>query len=134
MASQETRTKKARLREMGMFNDLIMFVMNWRLDGGTTKYPPEAQIRDYLNQRGWKAERGGDVTIRTVQEMIRNMDPNLDALPPAGLERLARNDGEFLPGTETMYVGYSPDFWMEYRDAVMNGWKPARGPIVDDGE
>lgn len=124
-ASQEARSKKARLREMGMFNDLIAFVMNWRVNGGTTKYPPEAEMMNYLNKRGWKAERGGDVSIRTVQEMIRNMDPNLDALPPAGLERVARFDFEVLPGTETMCVGYSPEDWMEYRDAVMNGWKPA---------
>lgn len=115
-----------------MFNDLIAFVMNWRVNGGTTKYPPEAEMMNYLNERGWKAERGGNVSIRTVQEMIRNMDPNLDALPPAGLERVARIDFEILPGTEAMCVGYSPEFWMEYRDAVMNGWKPAWQRAVEE--
>lgn len=116
-----------------MFNDLGVFIMEWRLNGGAKSYPPEARMRDYLNGRGWKAERGGPVTIRTVQEMIRHLDPNLAALPPAGEERLARIDGEFLRGTETIYIGYSPEDWREYRDAVMAGWKPA-SRRADDGE
>lgn len=124
-AAQKQNAERARLREVGMFNDLAQFITEFRLNGGETSYPPEARMRDYLNARGWKAERGGPVSIRTVQEMIRHMDPNLDALPKAGPERIARIDGEFLPGTETMYVGYSPEFWMEYRNAVMGGWKPA---------
>jgi len=108
-----------------MFSDLIVFVLDWRLDGGEGKYPPEARMRDYLDQRGWRAERGGKVSIRTVQEMLRHMDPELDALPTAGQERVARSDGVFLPGTETMCVGYSPEYWMEFREAVMAGWTPA---------
>ena len=133
-ASQTARSKKARLREMGMFNDLGVFIMEWRLNGGETKYPPEARMRDYLNKRGWQAERGGKVTIRTIQEMLRNMDPDLDALPAAGNERVARIDGEFLRGTETIYVGYSPEDWMEYRNAVMAGWKPTLRILPSDGE
>lgn len=133
-ASREARSKKARLRQIGMFNDLASFVMEWRLNGGTSKYPPDARMRDYLCERGWKAERGGPVTIRTVQEMLRFMDSDLNALPTAWEERLARIDGEFLPGTETMYVGYTPEFWLEYRDAVMNGWTPVRRRVDADGQ
>lgn len=124
-ASQERRSEKARLRQLGMFNDLSKFIMDWRLNGGTKKYPPEGDMAKWLNERGWRSERGGEITFRTVQEMLHFMDPDQQALPEAGKERLARIDGEFLSGTETMFVGYSPEFWMEYRDAVIAGWKPS---------
>ena len=124
-ASQETRSKNARLRQMGMFNDLAKFIMDWRLTGGTSKYPPDAKMRDYLDVRGWRAERGGKVSVRTVQEMIHFMDPKLDALPTASDARVAESRGEIIPGTEAIYFGFSPEDWLEFREAVMGGWEPA---------
>jgi hypothetical protein len=110
---------------MGMFNDLAKFVMDWRLNGGEGKYPPEARMRDYLNQQGWRAERGGEVSFRTVQEMIEFMDPYGDAIPTAPDARVAESRGEIIPGTEAIYIGFSPEDWLEFREAVMAGWRPA---------
>lgn len=130
-ASQETRSKKARLRQMGMFSDLAKFVMDWRLNGGAGKYPPEARMRDYLNQQGWRAERGGEVSYRTVQEMIEFIDPKGDALPTAPDARVAESRGEIIPGSEAIYFGFSPEDWLEYREAVMAGWKPASRKVEE---
>jgi len=114
-----------------MFIDLAGFILSWRADNPGRFYPPEAAMRDHLIARGWKTKpsrakpEGGEITIRTVQEMMVTMTDGEDVFPPANLDRIAVNvDGVALPGTEIATVHVNPQHWVEFSDEVRDGWKP----------
>lgn len=88
-------------------------------------------MRDYLVARGWKTKpsqtkpQGGEITIRTVQEMMVAMTDGEDIFPPANLDRIAVNiDREALPGTEIATFHIDPQDWAEFGEEVRDGWKP----------
>lgn len=114
-----------------MFIDLAGFILSWRADNLGKRYPPEAVMRDYLIAQGWRTKpsrakpEGGEITIRTVQEIMVTMTNGEDVFPPANLDRIAVNvDGEALPGTEIATVHINPRDWREFCDEVRDGWKP----------
>ncbi len=95
-------------------------------------------MRDYLKARGWRTKpsqakpNGGEITIRTIQEIMLTMTDGEDIFPPANLDRIAVNaDRVALPGTEIATVHISPRDWAEFCDEVRDGWKPTwQDPIV----
>lgn len=107
--------------------------MAWRMgridnpkpDESRGLYPPTRMIVDYLNRRGWKAERGGPVDSRAVDEMLLHMDPHLKALPTADEERAALAEGRIIPGTEICGFAFDPESWMEFRERRLAGWEPS---------
>jgi hypothetical protein len=108
-----------------MFVDLSGFILRWRMANAPRRYPSEPEMRDYLILRGWKATKGGDVTIRTVQEMMVAMTDGEDVFPPANLDRIASNAEIALSGTEIATVAIDPKAWAAYCEEVRDGWKPS---------
>lgn len=114
-----------------MFIDLAAFILDWRLSHACW-YPPEADMRDYLIAQGWKTKpsrakpNGGEITIRTVQEMMATMVDGDNVFPPANLDRIAVNmDNVALEGTEIATVHINPSDWAEFCEEVRDGWKPS---------
>jgi hypothetical protein len=107
-----------------MFIDLSAFILRWRMEN-ERRYPPEPEMRDYLKSRGWKATKGGDITVRTVQEMMATITDGEDVFPPARLDRIASNGGIALQDTEIATVAIDPQAWAEYCEEVRDGWKPS---------
>lgn len=108
-----------------MFIDLAGFILRWRIGNGSDRYPPESEMRDYLNVRGWTAPRGGKVSYRAVQEMMRFMADDQKAFPPTRLDRIAVDQSISLPGTEIGTVAIKPDDWADFGEAVSLGWSPS---------
>lgn len=114
-----------------MFVDLAGFILSWRADNPGRRYPTDAAMRDYLVARKWKTKpsrakpEGGEITIRTVQEMMAAMTDGENIFPPANLDRIAVNiDREALPGTEIATCHINPQDWAEFAEEVRDGWKP----------
>lgn len=125
-----------------MFIDLAGFILSWRAGNAGKRYPTEAAMRDHLIARGWKTKpsrtkpEGGEITIRTVQEVMATLTDGEDIFPLANLDRIAVNvDKLALPGTEIATVHVDPQDWADFANELRDGWKPTwRERTIRSGE
>lgn len=130
-AATQAYSDQAKQRRIGMFIDLAAEILRWRSrdadedeDQGR-RYPSERHLRDYLRSRGWKATRGGEVSIRTVQEVMESMTSGTDIFPAPNADFVAKKSNVALPGTEIATVAITPDQWNEFCEEIRDGWKPS---------
>ena len=125
IASRERAGLKGQMRQQGMFIDLAGFIMQWRLKDGK-EYPPIAQLARYLRSRGWTGEQGGELSRTEVKRMLVAIDSDQKALPAHKAEwNHAMDNGFVVPDAEITTVAIDPEGWLEFRAAVLDGWKPS---------
>lgn len=125
IASRERAALKRQMRQQGMFIDLAGFIMQWRLKDGKG-YPPIAQLARHLRSRGWTGEQGGKLSRTEVKRMLVAIDSDQKALPAHKAEWNHAMDNAFVvPDAEITTVAIDPEGWLEFRTAVLDGWKPS---------
>lgn len=141
-AATKAYSDQANQRRIGMFIDLAAEILRWRSrdadedeDQGR-RYPSERHLRDYLRSRDWKTARGGEVSIRTVQEVMESMTHGSDVFPAPNADFAAKNANVALPGTEIATVVITPDEWAEFCEEIRDGWKPSwrARTLTDDND
>jgi len=124
IASRTRAGLKGRMRQEGMFIDAAAFIMKWRVEDGSG-HPPIARLVEFLSDRGWTGEQGGELSRTEVSRMLAAMDPKGDALPAHKADwDDAMRKGVILPDTEITAVSIEPEAWLEFRKAKIDGWKP----------
>ncbi|KQM20161.1 hypothetical protein ASE49_17405 [Novosphingobium sp. Leaf2] len=124
VASRDSAGKNGRMRQMGWFLDAASYIVHLRTEDHRGR-PPIAKLMKYLTQRGWKSERGKDVSRSEVKRMVETFDPN-DSLPEnkADWEAIRMGRIEASGGIEAASVAIDPEKWTEMQKAIRAGWKP----------
>lgn len=125
VASRASAGKNGRQRQMGWFLDAASFIVHLRKEDHRGR-PPIAKLVRYLAERGWKSERGKEVSRPEVKRMLETFDPN-DALPEnkADWEAIQLGRIEAPPGIEAASMAIDPEKWTEMQVAIKNGWTPS---------